>query len=179
MEVGALSFDERVAARAARFGLKRPAEAPAVEDEPRRRIAQLKISDGATAVGGDTARKERPAAEPTTGSRVVQITGSWRPAAAAAPALAAKRPPPPGENESVPAPEQTSRDVKRARDAAAGCARPEATAVPDRAGRAVWLEKVQAIRGRQESDRDSSASADREAVSSWIPLPKRQARQRS
>ena len=74
--------------------------------------------------------------------------------------------------------EQTSRDVKRARDAAAGCARPEATAVPDRAGRAVWLEKVQAIRGRQESDRDSSASADREAVSSWIPLPKRQARQR-
>ena len=164
MEVGGLSFDERVAARAARFGLekkKRPAEGPPVDDEPRRRIAQLKITEPTDA----------PPNPPPIGGRVVQITGSWRPAAAAPAPAAAKRPP--------PAAEQASRDVKRARDAAAGCARPEATAVPDRAGRAVWLEKVQAIRGRQESDRDSSASADREAVSSWIPLPKRQARQRS
>ena len=163
MEVGALSFDERVAARAARFGLekkKRPAEGPPVEDEPRRRIAQLKITEPTDA----------PPNPPPIGGRVVQITGSWRPAAAAPELAAAKRPP--------PAAEQASRDVKRARDAAAGCARPEAP-VHDRGGRAVWLEKVRAISARQESDSSSSQVGDREAVSSWIPLPKRRARQRS
>ena len=163
MEVSGLSFDERVAARAARFGLekkKRPAEGPPVEDEPRRRIAQLKITEPTDA----------PPNPPPIGSRVVQITGSWQPAAAP-PALAAtKRPPPTAE--------QASSDVKRARDAAAGCARPEAPG-HDRGGRAIWLEKVRAISARQESDSSSSQVGDREAVSSWIPLPKRKARQRS